>query len=351
MRAMDSDAPRVCGRSRALARRATVLVSLAALAGCGAGVDARSRSGYIAIDGSSTVFPITEAVAEDFRPTGRARVTIGVSGTGGGFKKLCLGEITMAGASRPIKPVEAKHCAETGIPFIELPVAYDGIVVVVHPDNHWVDALTVDELRRIWSPESQATVTRWSQVRPGWPDEELHLFGAGVDSGTYDYFTRAVVGREHASRGDYTSSEDDNVLVQGIATDPLALGFFGFAYYAANVGRLKAVPIDDGERSNGAGPVAASVESIRSGTYQPLSRPVFLYVAGDAAERDDVRAFVHHYMRRGGALAEEVGYVPLPERAYELARARFDRRAFGSTFSGGAQVGVSMEELLSDARP
>ncbi|MBN1945147.1 MAG: PstS family phosphate ABC transporter substrate-binding protein [Bradymonadales bacterium] len=312
-------------------------------------VGCQGRQGaIIAIDGSSTVFPITEAVAEEFQKVHEARVTVGVSGTGGGFTKFCGGEIAMIGASRPIRPSEVESCQARGIEYIELPIAYDGIVVVVHPTNDWVDHMTVAELRTLWQPEAQANVRRWSDVRPGWPEREIHLFGPGVDSGTYDYFTKAIVGREHESRGDFTSSEDDNVLVQGVATDPLAAGFFGYAYFAENTSRLKLVAIDDGDDGNGRGPVTPSLQTIADGTYQPLSRPIFLYVNRSEADRPEVGEFVRFYLEEGRALVREVGYIPLPERAYELVLRRFETRTTGSIFGGGGSaIGVTVEEILS----
>lgn len=299
----------------------------------------------IAIDGSSTVFPITEAVAEEFQKTSATKVTIGVSGTGGGFKKFCAGETDVSGASRPIKAVEVKLCREHNIQYVELPVAYDGIAVVINPKNDWVDHMTVAELKTLWGPAAQGKVKRWSQVRAGWPDKEVHLFGPGVDSGTYDYFTKAIVGTEHASRGDFTSSEDDNVLVQGIATDALALGFFGYAYYVENMGKLKLVGIDAGK---GAGPIAPSLESVRTGAYQPLSRPIFIYVKTKAAARKEVQEFVTFYLDHAAKLAKEVGYIPLPPRAHALVTKRFTDRITGSLFAGtGSHVGVTVEELLA----
>jgi phosphate transport system substrate-binding protein len=306
----------------------------------------------IAIDGSSTVFPITEAAAEEFQKVNPARVMIGVSGTGGGFKKFCSGETAITGASRPIKPSEVKLCGENAIDYIELPVAYDGIAVVAHPDNKELNHLTVAELKTIWAPEAQGKVTQWAHVRTGLPAKELHLFGPGVDSGTYDYFTKAIVGTEHSSRGDFTSSEDDNVLVQGIATDPSALGFFGFAYYAENEDRLKLIPIQaetaDGKADNGDGPIAPSLITVANGTYQPLSRPIFIYVSKQAAERKEIQAFVDFYFKNADELVKEVGYIPLPPKAYELASKRFNARKTGSVFAGeGSKVGVSVEELLT----
>jgi len=321
-------------------------VALLFSASCGGG--GGGAAGIISIDGSSTVFPITEAVAEEFQKTNPARVTIGVSGTGGGFKKFCNGETAISGASRPIKPTEIELCGAQSIDYIELPVAYDGIAVVVHPDNDWVDQFTVEELKVMWEPQAQNKVKLWSQIREGWPDEEIHLFGPGVDSGTFDYFTAAIVGEEHASRGDFTSSEDDNVLVQGVPSDKLALGFFGFAYYAENDDKLKLVPIDDGDEGNGAGPIAASPTTVADGTYQPLSRPIFIYVNKAQAERPEVQAFVDFYLENATSLVEEVGYISLPERAYDLAADRFKKRVVGSVFAGsGSRVGVTVEDLLA----
>lgn len=307
-----------------------------------------SESAVIAIDGSSTVFPITEAVAEEFRTQNPARVTIGVSGTGGGFKKFCSGETAMSGASRPIKPSEVSLCKEKAIDYIELPVAYDGITIVVNPANDWATHMTVSELKALFRPEAQDQVKRWSQVRTGWPDQEIHLFGAGVDSGTYDYFTAAVVGTEHSSRGDFTSSEDDNVLVQGVAMDKLSLGFFGYAYYAENKGKLKLLAVDDEKDENGKGPVAPSPTTVIDGTYSPLSRPIFIYVSRAAAGRPEVNAFIEFYLAHAPKLVTEVGYIPLPERAYALAKKRFEGRVLGSVFGGaGSRVGVSVEALLA----
>lgn len=320
------------------------IVTAPLLVACGGKAGPGDSGQVIRIDGSSTVYPITEAVAEEFQKAGGARVTIGVSGTGGGFKKFCAGETAITGASRPIKPSEVELCAKHGVTYIELPVAYDGVTVVVHPDNAFVDHLTVAELKAMWEPEAQGEITRWSHVRPGFPDDELRLFGAGVDSGTYDYFTAAIVGREHASRGDFTSSEDDNVLVQGVSRDPLALAFFGFAYYSENADKLKVVPI---AAADGAAPVAPTLETIANGTYQPLSRPVFLYVSADEAARPEVAALIDFWIAKGGPLAREVGYIPLPERATALVTARFAARTLGSVFDGkGSAVGVSVEDLL-----
>jgi phosphate transport system substrate-binding protein len=302
----------------------------------------------VTIDGSSTVFPISEAVAEEFRAVNPARVSIGVSGTGGGFKRFCNGETGISGASRPIKPVEMTACQQAGVEYIELPIAYDGISVLVHPSNDWAGTMTVTELAALWRPEAQRKVQRWNQLRTGWPDAEIHLFGPGVDSGTYDYFTLAIVGTEHSSRGDFTSSEDDNLLVQGVSRDPLALGFFGYAYYASNRERLRPVAIDDERDENGKGPVLPSIETVQAGSYSPLSRPVFLYVSKAAAARPEVEFFVRFYLEQARRLVLEVGYIALPEPLYRLASRRFEARLVGTIFGGsGSRVGVSMESLLA----
>jgi phosphate transport system substrate-binding protein len=302
----------------------------------------------IKVDGSSTVFPITEAVAEEFQKKHKGtKVTVGISGTGGGFKKFCNGETDISDASRPIKPSEVELCGKNKIDYIELPVAYDGLAVMVNPKNTWASSMTVKELKKLWEPEAQGKVTRWSQIRPGWPDKEIHLFGAGVDSGTYDYFTEAIVGKEHSSRGDFTASEDDNVLVQGIATDPLALGFFGVAYYEHNKDKLKLVAIDDEKAENGKGPILPTYENVVNGTYQPLARPIFIYVNRKAADRPEVKEFIRFYLTAGRPLVREVGYIALNDKVYDLALARFDKRMLGSVFGGkGSQVGVTLESLL-----
>ncbi|HHT9120383.1 MAG TPA: PstS family phosphate ABC transporter substrate-binding protein [Candidatus Hypogeohydataceae bacterium YC41] len=305
--------------------------------------------GVVKVDGSSTVYPITEAVAEEFgKINSKVKVTVGISGTGGGFKKFGNGETDISDASRPIRPSEAELCQKNGIEYIELPVAYDALTVVINPANDWAESITVKELKMLWEPAAQRKITRWSQIRQGWPDEEIHLFGPGVDSGTYDYFTEAIVGTEHSSRGDFTASEDDNVLVQGVATDRLALGFFGLAYYEENQDKLKAVAIDDERPENGNGPILPNRETVENNTYQPLARPLFIYVNKKSAERTEVQKLVEFYMAEARKLAAEVGYIPLPEKAYALALDRFNRRITGSVFGGkGSQVGVSIETLLS----
>lgn len=298
--------------------------------------------GSVVVDGSSTVFPITEKVAalfESLAPT--ASVSVGVSGTGGGFEKFCQGQIDITGASRPIKTAEAERCEATGIRPVELPLAFDGLSVVVHGDNGWCSCLTVDELARIWHPDAEDRLLRWRQLRPEWPDEPIRLYGPGRDSGTFDYFTRAILGTEGESRNDFVGSEDDYLLAQDISKDPGALGFFGHAYYHEHRDRLNLVAID-----GGAGCVVPDVEAIGAGRYRPLSRPVFLYVAAAALDRPAVSRFVDLYLSQARYLAPEMRYVPLPEGAYELARQRLARRLIGSVFDGGSQVGVSIERLL-----
>ena len=235
-----------------------------------------AKAQVIQIDGSSTVFPITEAVAEEFQKSkkGKIKVTVGIAGTGGGFKKFCRGEIDISDASRPILKSEIDICKQSGVQFFELPIAYDALTVIVNPKNDWVKAVTVPDLKKMWEPGAQGKITSWNQVRSEWPNNPLKLFGPGADSGTFDYFTEAIVGKAKSSRGDFTASEDDNVLVQGVANDRNALGYFGFAYYIENQGKLKAAAIDDGK-----GPVLPSAKTVEDGTYQPLSRPIFIYVS------------------------------------------------------------------------
>ena len=260
-----------------LARLMKVVAVAAALAaGLWAQSAARAQS-IIRIDGSSTVYPITEAVAEEFQKEtkGAVKVTVGISGTGGGFKKFVRGETDISDASRPISTKEMEEAAKNGIEYIELPVAFDALTVMVNPKNDWVKEMTVADLKKIWEPEAQGKVMKWSDVKAEWPNEPLKLYGAGADSGTFDYFTEAIVGKSKSSRGDFTASEDDNVLVQGISNDRNALGFFGYAYYAENTDKLKGVSIVDPATGKA---VAPSAQAVENGTYVPLSRPIFIYV-------------------------------------------------------------------------
>jgi phosphate transport system substrate-binding protein len=333
-----------------------VVLLIAGTLGCGQGSNQTTEEGatpaLITLDGSSTVFPIAEAVAEEFgkaHPDMRTP-TVGISGTGGGFQKFCRGETDISNASRPIRPVEIEACKMAGIEYIEVPIAYDGLAIVVNPKNSWATTITVPELKTIWAPEAQGKVMRWNQVRASWPDREIRLFGAGVDSGTYDYFTEAIVGKEGASRGDFTSSEDDNVIVQGVGSDELALGFLPLAYVQESRDRLKIVPVDDGKPDNGAGPITPSSETVRDGTYQPLSRPLFVYVARKAADRPEVQQFVEMFFTRSD-LVKEVGYIELTPQIYELARKHFADRKVGTAFGeGGSQVGMTLEALLAKER-
>ena len=305
-------------------------------------------AGVVLIDGSSTVFPISEALGEEFQRETRGRVTAGLSGTGGGFKKFCRGEIDIAGASRPIKAEEAEACRAAGVEFIELPVALDALAVIVHPSNAFVDCLTVAELKKLWSPEAQGKVTTWDQVRAGWPKQPVRLFGAGTDSGTFDYFTKAINGEEGASRGDYTATEDDNVTITGVSRDQYAMGYLGLAYVTENAGKVKAVPIRQADGRC----IAPSAQAARDSSYQPLSRPLFYYVNRKfAEERPHVTSFMAFAFNPevSAELVSQVGYVPLPTQAYALAKGKFDRRVTGSHFQGGSKVGVTVEEMLADA--
>jgi len=280
------------------------------------GVDAADPlTGVVSLDGSSTVYPISEAVAEEYLAAApRVRVTVGVSGTGGGFKKFIAGEIDINAASRPIKNIEIEQAQNSGIEYLEIPIAFDGLSIVVNPANDWVDHLSIDELRLIWQPGS--TVQRWSDVRPHWPNETIRLYGPGTDSGTFDYFTEAVNGEAGSSRSDYTSSEDDNVIVQGITGDRNSLGFFGYAYYIANRDRIRLVPIDGGK-----GPILPNENSIQDGSYSPLSRPVFIYLNKAGVAKPQVRSFVEFYLDVAPQLVSEVGYIALPASDYASAKA------------------------------
>jgi phosphate transport system substrate-binding protein len=271
-----------------------------------------AASGAITIDGSSTVYPITEAIAEEYRAESpETRITVGVSGTGGGFKKFGRGEIDINDASRPIKEQEAATCKENNVQYVELTVAFDGLAVLVNRENTWLNDITVEELKKIWEPAAQGKITKWNQIRKEWPNEEFHLYGPGVASGTYDYFTEAIVGKSGESRGDFTASEDDNVLVQGLEGDKNALGFFGLAYYEENKDRLKLIGVNGGK-----GVVLPSAETVKNGTYAPLSRPVFIYVTAAAAKRPEVKSFVNFYLTNASQLVPDVGYIALPEDQY-----------------------------------
>ena len=305
-----------------------------------------AHAGLVKIDGSSTVYPITEAVAEEFQKAvkGKTKVTVGISGTGGGFKKFCRGETDISDASRPILKQEMEACKENGIEYIELPVAFDALTVIINPKNTWAEELTVAELKRMWEPDAQGKVDNWKQIRDTFPDAPLKLAGAGADSGTFDYFTEAIVGKAKASRGDYLATEDDNVTVQFVERDVNALGYLGLAYYVENPGRLKAVSIKMDENSPA---VLPSLETVNQGTYQPLSRPIFIYVNRKSADNPEVAEFVEFYLKNGAKLAKEVGYVDLPANAYTMALENFKNRKIGTAFGGEPEVGVKVEELLA----
>jgi len=305
----------------------------------------KEYKGKINIDGSSSVYPLTEAVAEEFRKIEPdIRVTVGISGTGGGFKKFLRGETDISNASRPISKSELVISRANGIEFIEIPVSYDGMAIVVSPKNEFVDFITVDELKKMWSPESQEKINTWKQVRDSWPDVPLNLYGAGTSSGTYDFFTEAINGKAKASRGDYTASEDDNVLVQGVSSDQYGLGYFGLAYYSENKGKLKLVPVKVNSEAEAIYPTVLTVES---GQYQPLSRPEFIYVNVKSASNPQVKKFVEFYLDNAAKLAEEVGYVALPAAAYQLSFKRFANNTKGSVFENKSTVGANLLELLS----
>jgi phosphate transport system substrate-binding protein len=321
---------------------------VAALAALGAAfsLPAFAQATTIAIDGSSTVFPIAEALAEEFQNAkrGRVRVTVGISGTGGGFKKFCRGETDISNGSRPILKEEIDACAKAGIAFYELPIAFDALTVAVSPQNNFIQCLTIADLKKIWEPAAQGKVMQWSDVNPNWPKQKITLYGAGSDSGTFDYFTEAAVGKAKASRGDYTASEDDNVLVQGIENDRNALGYIPFAYYAPHANRLKAVAVDWGK---GQGCVKPSLEAVLAGNYNPLSRPLFIYVSKKAAEKPEVKEFVEFAMTKAVPLIKEVKYLPLPDRAYQLGLKKFRDGKAGSVFGGVPEVGISIDEVVS----
>lgn len=333
-----------------------LVAMMASLAACGGGSQTATPdtdttetaagsdlSGTVLVDGSSTVFPISEAMAEEFGAANpNVAVTVGVSGTGGGFKKFCAGETDITGASRPIKQEEIDLCAQNGIEYIELPIALDGLTVVVNPDNDFAECLTVDELKTMWEPDAQGTVTNWNQVRSDFPDAPLGLYGPGTDSGTYDFFMEAI-GADGESRGDYTASEDDNVIVQGVSGDTNGLGFFGLAYFIENQESLKAVAIDSGDGTC----VEPSAETVADGTYVPLARPEFIYVKQSVAEEPAIAAFVDFYISPDNAsLVDEVGYISLPQEINEKVLARFENKTVGTVFEGGSPIGVKLDEVL-----
>jgi len=301
-----------------------------------------SATPIVKIDGSSTVFPITEAVAEDFQiaKRGAIRVTVGISGTGGGFKKFCRNEIDIVNASRPITELEMEACKKEGVQFVEMPIAFDALTVVVNPKNTWSRTITVEELQKIWEPSAQGKIINWNQINPAWPDKKIKLYGPGADSGTFEYFTEAIVGKAKSSRGDFTASEDDNVLVQGVASDLYALGFFGFAYYIENSKKINAVAIDSGD-----GGVLPSAATVENNSYKPLSRPIFIYVNAKSTEKPEVKEFINFYMRNATELVTEVKYFPLSKEVYDLNLEHLNKKKVGTVFKGTG-TNIKLEDIL-----
>ena len=298
----------------------------------------------VKIDGSSTVYPITEGAAEDFQKETGTKITVGISGTGGGFKKFTRGETDVQNASRPILKSEMEAAKQSGIEYLELPIAYDALTVVVNAKNDWVDSIRVSELKKIWEPEAQGKIKKWNQIRAEWPDKEIKLYGAGSDSGTFDYFTEAINGKSKASRGDYTASEDDNVLVQGVEGDKHALGYMGFAYYVAHQKRLKGLAVEwDAKQKPASKP---SEEAVLQGMYNPLSRPLFLYVNVKSLDKPEVKKFVEFYLNHVESLAKEVKYIPLPAESYVRVKARLEKKEKGTAFAGHGDMAVPIGEIL-----
>ena len=320
----------------------TTTFALLGLAAFGANI---AHAQIVKIDGSSTVYPITEAVAEEFQKAKKnaIKVTVGISGTGGGFKKFCRDETDLQNASRPITAKEMEDCKAAGVEYVEMPIAYDALTVVIHPKNSFLKQATVEELKKMWEPAAQGTITKWNQINPAWPDAPLKLFGAGADSGTFEYFTEAIVGKAKSSRGDFTASEDDNVLVQGVSRDVNAIGYFGYAYYAENMARLKGLPIVNPKTGKAVEPSGANVEN---GTYVPLSRPIFVYVKLKSLDKPEVREFIEFYMKHADKLVREVKYVPLPKAAYEGNLKHAKDKKIGTVFGGKNEVGITVEEIL-----
>lgn len=318
-----------------------ITIAIASIAASGAAFSQQ----VVKIDGSSTVYPISEAVAEEFQKAKKnaIKVTVGISGTGGGFKKFCRGETDVSNASRPITKKEMDECAKIGLKYYELPVAYDALTVVINPKSK-ITEMSVADLKAMWVPEAQGKITKWNQVNPAYPDAPLKLFGAGADSGTFDYFTEAIVGKAKSSRGDYTASEDDNVLVQGVQRDVNALGYFGFSYYTENKDKLKAVAIVNPKTGKA---VMPSEKSVEDGSYNPLSRPVFIYISEAGYKKPEVKEFVEFYLKNAPTLIKEVKMVPLPAKAYKLAGEHLSKGKVGTVFGGEAEVGITIEDLMS----
>lgn len=312
------------------------------LGACLGGVVSEQNPG-IKIDGSSTVYPITQAIAEQYRANkADSNLTVDFSGTGGGFKKFCAGQTDINNASRPISKAEMEECKAQGVAYIELPIAFDALTIVVNPANDWLKNISLEELNKIWSPAAEQNLTRWNQINADLPDRPLNLYAPGKDSGTYDYFTEAVVGKAGSSRNDYLQSEDDTILVQGVKQDPNALGYLGLAYYESNQDQIKAVAVD-----SGTGAVLPSRETVEAGEYQPLSRPLFIYVNSSAAQKNpDLKEFVETYLEQAPEIVSQVGYVPLPEDGYQLTEIHFQRGKVGTVFEGQSAFNLTIGELL-----
>jgi len=309
---------------------------------------AQSEQPTIAIDGSSTVYPLTDEAVQEYQFENREtpEFLVDFSGTTGGFRKFCAGETDISNASRPINTSEIEACKATGVNYVELPIAYDALTVAVHPDNTWAEDMTIAELKQLWQPAAEGTLKTWNQIRPDWPNQPINLYGAGGDSGTFDYFTEAIVGETRASRSDYTASEDDEDLVRGLRSDPNGLAYFGYAYYEENQRLLKPVAID-----NGNGAVLPSSQAVIDGQYQPLSRPLFIYVNTDSLEsKPGLREFVEFYLLNAETFAKAVGYVPLPDETYTIALDHFQQNKLGTAFGGQAQTNLKLEDLLQQEK-
>jgi phosphate transport system substrate-binding protein len=325
-----------------LAKLIVVSLGAALLASCNPTTSQEIKP--IKIDGSSTVYPITKAVAGAYKANKQdpVDITVDFSGTGGGFSKFCAGQTDIQNASRPIQTKEMEACKEGRVAYIELPVAFDALAVVVNPDNNWINTITTEELKKIWEPAAEGKITRWNQVRPNFPDKPLNLFGPGADSGTFDYFTEAIVGEAGASRKDYVASEDDNILVEGVRQDPNALGYFGLAYYLLRPKEMRVLAIDSGK-----GPVLPSKEAVAGAIYQPLARPLFIYVNSASAQKNPaLRDFIDFYLDKAPEIVRDVGYVPLPEEAYHIDRVTFHQGEVGTVFGGKSQFDLTIPELL-----
>jgi len=310
---------------------------------------AHANSPLIKADGSSTVFPVTEAVSEEFQSfkKGKVRLTVGISGTGGGFKKFCRGETDIQNASRPILVKEMEECRKSKVKYFELPVGFDAIAIVVNPKNTWLNSITIDELNTMWGEAAQGKIMKWKQVNPAWPDSELKLYGAGADSGTFDYFTEAITGKSKSSRGDFTASEDDNTLVLGVSNDKGGLAFLPLAYYESNKAKLKLVPVVGGPKSpKKTAAILPNKQTVIDGSYYPLSRPIFIYVSEASYKKPEVKEFMEFYLKNASTLVSEVNYIPLPPKAYLTGAEHLKKNKLGTAFGGHPDVGLTIEQIL-----